>query len=215
MNAIVYYIHYLRSPLGLATLGAAATAGVAAGAIAGALPGLAAGVVAYGILFAAALKSGLAAKAAAREAERLSWLAAKEHLERARGRAELLERLKTGDEDFDAAVSAAAFAARAYVDRARRERSRDPLAEEAIDGAIELTELRIKSRDAAARSARFGAEGIVPDGEPVGAALPADEERSRLLAELRDRAARIEHAEFMLAGGLSRADRLSIKETLP
>lgn len=215
MNAMVYYIHYLRSPLGLSTLGAAAAAGAAAGSIAGPLPGLAAGAAAYGLLFVAALKSGLAAKAAVREAERLAWLAAKERLERARGRAELLERLRTGDEEFDAAVRAAAFAARAYVDRARRERSRDPLAEEAIDGAIELTELRIKSRDAAARSARFGADGVATDGEPDGAALPGDEERSRLLAELRDRAARIEHAEFMLAGGLSRADRLSIKETLP
>lgn len=215
MNAMVFFIHYLRSPLGLATLGAAAAAGVAAGALSQPLSGLAAGVVAYGLLLAAALKSGLAAKAAAREAGRLAWLAAKERLERARGRAELLERLRTGDEDFDAAVRAAAFAARAYVDRARREKSRDPLAEEAIDGAIELIELRIKARDAAARSARFGADGIVPDGEPDGAALPADEERGRLLAELRDRAARIEHAEFMLAGGLSRADRLSIKETLP
>jgi hypothetical protein len=215
MNAMVYYIHYLRSPLGLATLGAAVAAGAATGSIAGALPGLATGVVAYGLLLAAALKSGLAAKAAAREAERLSWLAAKEHLERARGRAELLERLRTGDDDFDAVVRAAAFAARAYVDRARREKSRDPLAEEAIDDAVELTQLRIKSRDAAARSDRFGADRIAPDGEPDGSALPAGEERRRLLAELRDRAARIEHAEFMLAGGLSRADRLSIKETLP
>lgn len=214
MRAMAYYIHYLRSPLGLATLGAAATAGIAAGAVAGSAAGLAIGLVAYGLLFAIALKSGLAAKAAAREAERLAWLAAKEHLERARGRAELLERLRSGDDEFDAAVRAAAFAARAYVDRARREKSRDPRAEAAIDEAIELAELRIKARDAAARTARFGAEGIRPDGEPDGAALPDADESGRLLAELRDRAARIEHAEFMLAGGLTRADRLSIKETL-
>lgn len=215
MKSLVYIVHYFRSPVGLATFGASAAAGVAAASIAGPLYGLAAGAAAYGLLFAAALKTGLLAKAAAREAERIAWLAAQEQLERARGRAELLERLRTGDDEFDAAVRAAAFAARSYVDRARREKSRDPLAEEAIDGAIELTELRIKARDAAGRLARFGAHGIAPDGEPDGAALPADEERSRLLAELRDRAARIEHAEFMLAGGLSRADRLSIKESLP
>lgn len=200
-----YLKWYARSPLGIGSgfAGlAAALAGLAGGFPAGfALLMGSAIVISAGLIFllvGAGPKSAIAARDAALGRDRAK------KLSHAAASREKLARIRIAEGPAADAVRLVALAAGEYLDACGREGKDDPLADAALDEALDIVDIFQKEKDEAATEKRFGLE----DADPF-----ADAE-SRVAAALREKAGLLRERRIQIDGGLPASGRMSVREEI-
>lgn len=196
---------YLRSPLGIGGVfaGIACAAGLMLASVPAlvALPaGIALAAAIGGIAFAAGAGPRLAV--AARDADDARTAAGK--IARAEAARDTLARMRIADPEVSMAVQLVAQAAGAYIEACRKEKTRDPLADAAIDEAREIVDIYLREKDEDSTEKRFGLEDedAFPDA------------KRRVISALREKALLLRERRIQIDGGLPPKDQLSIREDL-
>ncbi|MBP7262538.1 MAG: hypothetical protein KBB32_00025 [Spirochaetia bacterium] len=204
MDTRAYLGHYLRSPLGMAaTAGSLVLTFLLFRALGPALAVLC-GVGLWSAAFVAGLLSGAGPKAAQSERERADWKKAQAYLAGADAMARRLSSVRMPDPELRPLVELLGMRARAYMEAARREKTRDPKAEDAIAEGLDVINLYLRELDDASTERRYE----LADDDRV------PEAQARVAGLLRDKAAQLERATEDISGRLHRDDGLSIKETV-
>ena len=200
-----YLKWYARSSLGIGSgfAGlAAALAGLAGGIPAGfTLLAGSAIVVLIGLaslLVGAGPKSAIAARDAALGRERAK------KLSHAGASREKLARIRIAEGPAADAVRLVALAAGEYLDACGREGKDDPIADAALDEALDIVNIFQKEKDEAATEKRFGLE----DADPFTDA------ESRVAAALREKAGLLRERRIQIDGGLPASGRMSVREEI-
>jgi hypothetical protein len=194
----------MRSVPGLTSLAVGILGGFGVGMMGGPLLGVLAGLVVTVVLAALWLTSGLGPRMVVADREHRDWIAGQERLTAARTKQRRLAALRIPDPEVRKALDLVALQAGLFLAACGKARLRDPLAEDAIAESLELADLYLKELDDASTERRFG----LPDNDPFeNAAI-------RVGNALRDKAAILEKARLDIEGGLTGADRMSIKEQL-
>ncbi|MBU0926116.1 MAG: hypothetical protein KKA67_00045 [Spirochaetes bacterium] len=204
MDRREYISNLARSPLGLASAGAALIAGAAAWASIGPVAGILLAAGSLAALAGVETVTGLGSKAASAEAARRAWASSRRYLAEAKERRTRLATMRVPDPEVKALLELAATRGSAYLTACETARSRDPLAEEALADCVSLADLYLKELDGASTERRYGLE----DADPFADA------KARTVAALIDRAAVIANSTLALSGGLSPADAMDVKERL-
>lgn len=195
---------FARTPLGIGVAVTSAVAGVVAGITLSTAAGVIVGIAGVVVATTAWLASGAAAKAVAADRERRRWIRDKEHLAEVRLAQRRLASLRLPDPQTKRVVELTALQAGRFLEACEAHRTRDPHGEAAIVESLELADLYLKELDDAAVERRFA----LPDDDPFADA------GQRVRAALHERAQQIEKARFEIEGGVTRADLVSIQETL-
>lgn len=141
-------------------------------------------------------KAALAARDAARtrsEGEKLA---------RAEAVRDKLARIRLGEGPAAKAAALVALAAGEYIEAGKREAKYDPLADAALEEALEIADIFLKEKDEAATEKRFGLE----DKDPF-----VDAE-ARVAAALKAKAALIRERRIQIDGGLPASGKMAVRE---
>ncbi|MFW5802047.1 MAG: hypothetical protein ACOCVC_08420 [Spirochaeta sp.] len=212
---------YAISPLGAAVLAvsavASATAGFAVSPAAGAIVLPAVWLALSLGLFAA----GISGPAVIRERDRRLRQRGLELLGIAAERARRIGRMRLPDPEMKQLADQVSLHAGEYYARSLKHNSYDPGAHHAIDECLEILDAWLMEQDAQAGRRRYGGSGAGTGAGPGGdhgpgahggSAAASIDERTRTL--LKDRMEIISRAACDAAGGLTPADKLSVKEEL-
>ncbi|MFW6363441.1 MAG: hypothetical protein ACOC0D_06305 [Spirochaeta sp.] len=218
---------YAVSPLGAAVLAvsaaAAATAGFAVSPAAGAIVLPAVWLALSLGLFAA----GISGPAVIRERDRRLRQRELELLGIAAERARRIGRMRLPDPEMKQLADQVSLHAGEYYARSLKHNSYDPGAHHAIEECLEILDAWLMEQDAQAGRQRYGGSGpgsgsgagydtgVGPGGDlgtSAGSAAASIDERTRAL--LKDRMEIISRAACDAAGGLTPADKISVKEEL-
>ncbi len=201
----VFLRWYLRSPLGIAVALASAAAAAFLGFTVFGIPAsLASGVVFFTAGSAAAFLSGAGTRSVVRERERETESHLAASLETAAEKERKIVALRIPDPEMRAAAAAFSLVFGEYLDACRREKTRDPRADEAADEVLSALGGFLRELDGSAVERRFG----LPDADPF------PEAQARTLAYLKERTAFVRERRLTMDGGLGGHDRLSIQEEL-
>ncbi len=205
MLAKDYLKWYARSPLGIGSgfagliaMIAIVSAGVPAAMGILAVPAIVALVGLTALVSGWGPKSAIAALDAAEAREREG------KLKLAAGTREKLARLRLGEGEAGAALSLVVLASGEYLEACKKEGRQDPLAEAALNEAVDIVNIFLKEKDEAATEKRFGLD----DKDPF-----ADAE-ARVAAALREKASILRERRIQIDGGLSARDRMSVMEEI-
>ena len=196
---------FIRSPLGIGS-GFVGLAGILAGVVIG-LPAALSLLAGAAIVAAASLaalftgigpKSALAAQDAALARDRAN------RLSRAEAEMEKLARMRIGEGPAAEAVRLVVLASGEYLDACRREGTEDPIADAALDDAVDIIDIFLKEKNEAATEKRFNLE----DKDPF-----ADAE-ARVVAALKEKALLLRERRIQIDGGLSASGRMSVREEI-
>lgn len=196
---------YLRSPLGIGGIFAGAL-GAAALLIAGVSPfwALPAGLALAALSGGLALVFGLGPKQAVAEREGAMALANRERIAQTLRTREALACTRIADEKVAAAVQLVVLTAGEYIEACKKESSDDPIADAALADAKEIVDIFLKEKDEASTEKRFGLE----DQDPFADA------RERVVAALKEKALVLRERRIQIDGGLSAADKMSVREEI-
>lgn len=204
MNRREYVRNLAASPVGIALVAVAVSAGGFLGVRMGAVVGLVSGLATLAGFLLILSIAGVGSALAASEQGRRAWASARPRLDAARDARNRLASLRVPDPEIKALLELVATRGTAYLSACESVRSHDPLAEDALSESVSIADLYLKELDGAATEKRFG----LADADPFADAKSRT--RSALLAQ----AAVVEKAALDLSGGLSSADRMEIKESL-
>lgn len=205
MPAKDYLKWYARSPLGIGSLFAGLF--TALGTAGAGLPMLFAaisGVAIVALTGGAALLSGWGPRQALAARDAGIARARREKLGTAEKARQNLARLRIADVAAAEAVQLVVLAAGEYLDACRKESSDDPVADAALDDAVDIVDIFLKELDEASTEKRFG----LKDSDPFADA------RNRVVAALREKAALLRERRIQIDGGLSASGRMSVREEI-
>lgn len=205
MPAKDYLKWYARSPLGIGSLfaglfAALGTAGAGLPMLFAAISGVALVAVAGG----AALLSGWGPRQALAARDAGIAHARRVKLETAEKARQNLARIRIADTGAAEAVQLVVLAAGEYLEACKKELSDDPVADAALDDAVEIVDIFLKEMDEAATEKRFG----LKDSDPFVDA------RDRVIAALKEKAALLRERRIQIDGGLSASGRMSVREEI-
>jgi hypothetical protein len=118
-----------------------------------------------------------------------------------------LSLLRIRDEGVKAALDALVLAAGRYLESAVRSDKRDPIAEDAVIGAVEAVDDYLRMADAASSADRHRTSGSADSGSAGVGAGPAERTVRVLIAAAEEIEARLAHED-------SAADRMAAREEL-
>lgn len=152
----------------------------------------------------AAMLGGLGARGivAAREVKEENEVGGRiEEAERFRER---LSRLRLADSEVSSALGAVVLYSGEYLDACKTARTYDPLANHALESALEVANLYLSELNEASVERRFS----LPDADPFA------DSRIRVVAALKDHTRSIREGRIRIEGGLTARDRMAIEEEL-
>ena len=200
-----YLKWYVRSPLGIgsgfAGLAAAVTAGVA-GLPAGIA--LVAGSAIVALTGIVALLSGLGPRSAVAAMNAAIAQDRAMKLSRAEAVRERLGRMRIGEGKAAEAVHLVVLASGEYLEACKREAAEDPLADAALNEALDIVDIFLKEKDETATEKRFGLKDVDPF---------ADAE-DRVVAALMEKASILRERRIQIDGGLPAAGRMAVREEI-
>lgn len=205
MRAKDYIRLYVQSPIGIAGFfasGGVALAGVAAGLtlplalIAGACVLVSAGAV--------TMFTKWGSRQLVYVRDHLSSKAVGERLARAESLQKRLASMRIGDPEVAESVLLVALASGEYLSACKREKTYDPLANEALEASVEIIRLFLAESDEASMEKRFNLD----DANPFGDA------KARTIALLKEHAGTLRERKIQVDGGLPARDRMAIREEL-
>jgi len=200
-----YLKWYLRSPLGIGSGFAGFVAVVAAG-VAG-LPfwlALLSGSAIAALTGIVALLSGVGPRSVVAAMDAANAREKAKKLARAEAARERLGRMRIGEGKAAEAVHLVVLASGEYLEACKRESADDPLADAALDEAIDIVDIFLKEKDETATEKRFG----LKDEDPF-----ADAE-DRVVAALKEKASILRERRIQIDGGLPAAGRMAVREEI-
>ena len=200
-----YLKWYARSPLGIGSCFAGLAVALASG-VAGLPAGLvlAAGSAIVALTGIVALFSGLGPRSAIAAMEASMAREKAEKLARAEAVREKLGRMRIGEGKAAEAIHLVVLAAGEYLEACKRESADDPLADAALDEALDIVDIFLKEKDETATEKRFG----LKDEDPFA------EAEERVVAALKEKASILRERRIQIDGGLPAAGRMAVREEI-